>query len=92
MAISTKEAAMLTEYVEEALRRAHYEIIDDPEEAYYGEIGDLEGVWASGKSLEECRSRLKDVVEGWILISIKKGLPIPKLGTYEISEIDAQAA
>jgi predicted RNase H-like HicB family nuclease len=92
MSTLAKEIAMLTEYVEEALRRAHYEIIDDREEAYYGEIADLEGVWASGKSLEECRGHLKDVVEGWILISIKKGLPIPKLGAYEISEVDAQAA
>ncbi len=83
---------MLTEYVEEALRRAHYEIIEDPDEPFYGEVKELEGVWASGKSLEECRSQLKDVVEGWILLSIKKGLPIPKLGAYEITEIAEQAA
>jgi predicted RNase H-like HicB family nuclease len=77
---------MLTEYVEEALRRARYEIIKD-EEPFYGEIEDLKGVWATGKTLEECRSNLKDIVEGWILLSIKKGLPIPKLGDCEIKEI-----
>lgn len=44
---------------------------------FYGEIEDLRGVWATGKTLEECRNNLKDVVEGWILLSIKKGLPIP---------------
>ena len=83
---------MLTEYVEEALRRAHYEITQDPDQPFYGEILELEGVWASGKSLEECRSQLKDVVEGWILLSIKKALPIPKLGICEITEIAEQAA
>lgn len=83
---------MLTEYVEEALRRAHYEIIEDPDEPFYGEVKELEGVWASGKSLEECRSQLKDVVEGWILLSIKKGLPIPRLGAYEVKEIAEQTA
>lgn len=83
---------MLTEYVEEALRRAHYEIIEDTEEPFYGEVRELEGVWASGKTLEECRSQLKDVIEGWILLSIKKGLPIPRLGTCEIKEISEQAA
>lgn len=83
---------MLTEYVEEALRRAHYEIIEEPDAPYYGEIPELEGVWASGGSLEECRSELKDVVEGWILLSIKRGLPLPKLGAYEIKEIAEQAA
>lgn len=52
---------MLTEYVEEALRRAHYELMDDPDEPYYGEVPDLQGVWAAGRTLEECRAHLKDV-------------------------------
>ena len=69
---------MLIEYIDEALRRAHYEIIDD-KEPYYGEIQELTGVWATGKTLEECRENLKYVVEGWILVSLKKELPIPKL-------------
>jgi len=77
---------MITEYIDEALRRAQYEKIDD-EEPYYGEIYELKGVWATGKTLEECRNNLKEVVEGWILVSIKKGLPIPKLGDFEIKEV-----
>ena len=77
---------MLAEYVDEALRRAYYEIIDD-EEPYYGEIGELKGVWATGKTLEDCRNNLKDVIEGWIILSIRKGLPIPKLGEIEIKEV-----
>lgn len=83
---------MLTEYVGEALKRAHYEILDEAEEPFYGEIKELPGVWASGKTLEECRNGLKDVVEGWILLSVKKELPIPKLGDFEIREIEGQAA
>lgn len=77
---------MLTEYVEEALKRARYEKIED-EEPYYGEVGELQGVWATGKTLEECRSNLKEVIEGWILLSIKRGLEIPALGTNEIREV-----
>jgi predicted RNase H-like HicB family nuclease len=77
---------MLTEYIQEALKRARYEMIED-EEPYYGEVEELKGVWATGKTLEECRNNLKEVIEGWILLSIKKGLPIPKLGGNEISEI-----
>ena len=82
---------MLIEYIQEALRRARYELIED-EEPYYGEIPDLKGVWATGKTLEECRENLKEVVEGWILISLKKDLPVPILGTYEIKEILVTAA
>ena len=83
---------MLTEYVDEALKRAHYEILGEEEEPFYGEIKELPGVWASGKTLEDCRNSLKDVVEGWILLSVKKKLPIPKLGDCEIREIEGRAA
>ena len=77
---------MLTEYIGEALKRARYEIIHD-DEPYYGEVKELKGVWATGKTLEECRNNIKNVIEGWLLLSIKKGLPIPKLGNFEIKEI-----
>jgi predicted RNase H-like HicB family nuclease len=76
---------MIAEYINQALELAHYEKIDD-EEPYYGEIAKLPGVYATGKTLEECRNNLKDVVEGWIIISIKKSLPIPKIGNCEIKE------
>ena len=82
---------MLIEYIDEALRRSHYEIIDD-REPYYGEIHELKGVWATGETLEKCRENLKDVIEGWILLSLKKGLPIPKLGDCEIKEIKEAVA
>jgi predicted RNase H-like HicB family nuclease len=76
---------MIVEYIEAALARANYEIIRD-EEPYYGEVPDLKGVWATGKTLEECRKKLAEVIEGWIIIRLKKGLPIPPLGKYRIRE------
>jgi predicted RNase H-like HicB family nuclease len=76
---------MIVEYIEAALARANYEIIRD-EEPYYGEVPDLKGVWATGKTLEECRKRLSGVIEGWIIIRLRKGLPIPPLGRYRIKE------
>ena len=56
---------MLTEYIQEALKRARYEMIED-EEPYYGEVEELKGVWATGKTLEKCRNNLKEVMEGWM--------------------------
>jgi predicted RNase H-like HicB family nuclease len=82
---------MITEYIDEALRRARYEMIED-EEPFYGQVVELRGVWATGKTLEECRKNLKDVIEGWILISIKKELKIPRLGKFAIKEIHESAA
>jgi predicted RNase H-like HicB family nuclease len=76
---------MIVEYIEAALARANYEIIRD-EEPYYGEVPDLKGVWATGKTLEECRKKLAEVIEGWIVMRLKKGLPIPPLGKYRMKE------
>ena len=81
---------MLLEYIEEALRRARYEIIED-EEPYYGEIPELQGVWATGRTLEECRENLREVLEEWILLSVKRGLPIPALGEIAIREVPVEA-
>ena len=69
---------MIAEYNQVALNRAKYDLIED-DEPFYGEIPELQGVYATGKTLEECREQLKDVIEGWILLSIRKGLPIPLL-------------
>ena len=77
---------MLIEYIEEALKRARYEIIND-EEPYYGEVPELRGVWATGEALEECRKNLKEVIEGWLIVSIKKGLPIPELGDLLVKDV-----
>jgi predicted RNase H-like HicB family nuclease len=60
---------MIIEYIDEALRRARYEIIHD-EDPYYGEVEELKGVWTTGKTLEECRNNLKEVIthpiNGWL--------------------------
>ena len=82
---------MIVEYIQYALDLAHYEMIDD-DEPFYAEIKKLPGVYATGLTLEECRNNLKNVIEGWIIISIKKGLPIPKLGTHEIKEVSEAIA
>lgn len=70
---------MLLQYIQTALDSAHYEIIED-EEPFYGEVPPLAGVWATGKTLEECRRKLAEAIEDWVLFSIAKGLPIPALG------------
>ena len=77
---------MITEYIEAALSRAKYEIIDDGE-PYYGEIPELEGVWATGKTLEECRRNLAEVIDGWLVVRLKTGLPVPPIGEYKVEEL-----
>lgn len=77
---------MILEYIERALAHARYELIDD-EEPYYGEIPELEGVYATGKTLEDCRANLKEVIDGWIIIRLRRGLPIPPIDKCTIEEV-----
>lgn len=78
---------MLIEYIEAALAKARYEMIADEEEPYYGEVPGLQGVWATGKTLERCRKHLAEVIDGWIVVRLKRGLPIPPVGKRHIEEL-----
>ena len=40
---------MFAEYIQAAMDKATYEIIDDPE-PFYGEVPELKGLWATGKT------------------------------------------
>ena len=82
---------MLLEYIQTVLESAHYEMIDD-EEPFYGEVPQLPGGWATGKSLEACRRGLAGAIEDWVLFSIAKGLPMPALGEVSIRLPDSVPA
>ncbi|MDD4314477.1 MAG: type II toxin-antitoxin system HicB family antitoxin [Methanoculleus sp.] len=69
---------MILEYITAALEHARYEIIED-DEPYYGEVPELPGVWATRKTLEECRRNLAGVIDEWLIVRLRRGLPIPRL-------------
>ena len=66
---------MLTKYIVRKLGQAKYKILDNGD--YFGEILGLQGVWASEKTLEKCRETLREVLEEWIVLSLKDGDKIP---------------
>jgi predicted RNase H-like HicB family nuclease len=76
--------SVIREYIQEALERATYELINNPREPYYAEVPELAGVWATGETLEQCRRNLADVIEGWLLLRLRRGLDIPPLGEHRI--------
>lgn len=73
---------MIRQYVEEALRRARYEKLEDG--TYCAEVPRLRGVLAIGETLEECRDQLAEVVEEWVLVRVAKRLSVPPLGSIEV--------
>jgi len=66
---------MISQYIEKQLKKAKYKILDDG--MYFGEIVGLRGVWASAKTLEDCRSELREVLEDWILLKVRDGERVP---------------
>ena len=74
---------MLTKYIQTALHRAKYEILDD-DGSFYGEIPACNGVYANAATLEECRELLGEVLEEWILIRVHKNLALPVIDGVEL--------
>lgn len=82
---------MLTEYINAAMRKAKYEILEE-DKTYYGEIPGFEGLYANESTLEECRNELEDTLEDWILVSVSKNLPLPVVDGIELKipeDVDA---
>jgi len=75
---------MLTQYIQAAMRKAHYEILSD-DNSFYGAIPGFEGVWANATTLEACRNELEEVLEEWILFRVSMNLPLPSVEGIEIA-------
>jgi predicted RNase H-like HicB family nuclease len=68
---------MLTNYIQAALRRATYELLDDG--TFYAEVPELQGLYANAPTLEACREELKDSLEEWIVLGLQLGHSLPVL-------------
>lgn len=74
---------MLTEYIQAAMAKAKYEIIED-DGTYYGRIPGFKGVWANETTLEECRKELQSVLEDWILLGIRLDHRLPTVNGLKL--------
>jgi predicted RNase H-like HicB family nuclease len=80
---------MFAEYIQAALERAEYEIIDNPD-PYYAHVPGLVGVWATGKTFEECKKELIEVIEEWIVAKLQWGQSVPPMGGLTIPTSDKE--
>ncbi len=69
---------MIQEYVHAAMRHAKYEVLPE-DQTFYGEIPECNGVWANAANIEDCRQELKEVLEEWLFLRLRKDLPIPEV-------------
>ncbi len=80
---------MLTGYIQAALRKARYELLED--ESYYGEIPGFSGVYAHAGTLEACRDQLQEVLEGWILLGLRLGHDLPEVDGMKLEMVKEAA-
>lgn len=77
---------MLINYINAAMRKAHYEILPD-KDGYFGKIEGIPGVWANADTLETCREELQEVLEGWILLGLKMGHSLPIIDEIDLNDV-----
>lgn len=74
---------MLTEYIAAAMKKAKYKIAEDG--TFFGEIPGFRGVWANCDTLDECRAELQEVLEGWIILGLRKGATLPRVNGIRLT-------
>ena len=75
---------MLTEYIQAALKEAHYELMENG--CFFGSIPSCEGAWGEGATLEECREDLRGALESWIVVGLRLGHPLPVLAGIDFTK------
>jgi len=76
---------MIINFINKKLETAKYKLLED--KTYFGEIPGINGVWANAKTLESCRKELQEVLEDWLILSIKSDKRIPGFNFHPISSL-----
>ena len=74
---------MLTEYIQAAMRRAHYEIMEDGR--IFGTVPPCPGCWADGGTVEACREELRDALESWIIVGLRHEDPFEVIDGVDLN-------
>jgi hypothetical protein len=68
---------MRRDHIRAAMAKAHCETIDQPDDTFCGTIPGLRGTIAIGRSLEECRGKLDDALDGRRVFRLRQNLAAP---------------
>ncbi len=75
---------MLTRYIQAAMRRAHYEPIEE-DGTIFATIPGFDGLWAVGTTRDEAATELASVLEGWLLVGLAHQHPLPVVDGIDLS-------
>ena len=75
---------VLTDYVNKCLALADYEKRED--NSFAGRIPVCLGVVSFVKTLSECETELRSILEDWILVGLKLGHRLPVVGDINLNK------
>jgi predicted RNase H-like HicB family nuclease len=87
-----KMIEMFSEYIQAAMEKAQYKLIDNGEVPYFIEIPELDGVWATGQTAEDARRNFLEVLEDWIAAHLVWNLALPPIKpvTHQARQISSK--
>lgn len=76
---------MIADYIEEAMKLARFERLEDG--TVYGSFSSerLRGAWSNADTEEQARAELVEVLEEWVLLRISRGLSVPTLNGVSVA-------
>ena len=81
---------MLTDYIAKAVEKADYEKMENGR--FFATIPGFKGLWAQGKTVEAARRELISTLEDWVLLSFRRGYPVPVLrGVTNLNRVGVYA-
>ena len=63
---------MLKRFIEEKMKTAKYERLDDG--TYFGDIPSIRGLWGNAKNLKKCKEELAETLEESVLLDIRDNI------------------
>lgn len=75
---------MVIEYINKAMATAVYDKLSDG--SFAGKIPQCPGVVSFGQTLYKCQEKLKDALEGWLLVKIRHGDKIPVISKINLNK------
>ncbi|TYQ27305.1 type II toxin-antitoxin system HicB family antitoxin [Pseudanabaena sp. UWO310] len=75
---------ILSDYVEQALRQATYDKLED--NSFVGRIPNCHSVIAFGETLRECEYEVQSVFEDWLFLGLKLGHHLPIISGIDLNQ------
>jgi len=74
---------MITEYIDKALTRVKVKRLEDG--TYFASVPELRGPWANGTTKDECLTELREVLEEWLVVSLRDDDELPEFGSVSLN-------